>query len=223
MRHALVDKRVAGIIRWLERLKQSYSSGAMENALIEAECAKADLEILRADVWNKISTFSDLNEPIETKRNKIFGNIINFSKIGFLTLIIILTAVFPISREPFAEQSTRIIEEDKTQLVLAEPVQIIYEEPVAKLANLKTQETYKAAKNDVQKTQKNQSKIQAVQTAPKTQKKQAVENVEKNERIEKAEKIEKIEKKVAYEELFSLMQTGQRALKNNNSVVKISK
>ena len=47
----LLDKRVAGIIRWLERLKKSYSAGSMENALMDAECARADLENLRLDVW----------------------------------------------------------------------------------------------------------------------------------------------------------------------------
>ena len=46
----LVEKRVAGIIRWLERLKKSYSSGALESALMDAECARADLENLRLAV-----------------------------------------------------------------------------------------------------------------------------------------------------------------------------
>ena len=48
----LADKRIDGIIRWLERLKKSYKSGAMESALMDAECARADLEMLRQEVWS---------------------------------------------------------------------------------------------------------------------------------------------------------------------------
>lgn len=46
-----MEKRIAGIIRWLERFQRSYRSGALENALMDAECARADLETLRQDVW----------------------------------------------------------------------------------------------------------------------------------------------------------------------------
>ena len=203
MRHALVDKKVAGIIRWLERLKQSYSSGAMESALMEAECARADLEILRADVWQKISA-----ESYGFQQNKVLERIMKFSKIGFLTLIIVLLTVFPISKDPL--QSAKVIEEDKSKLVLAEPIQIIYEEP--KLSKTQNQSTVSQtetktvhkvsakAKPDVTKTQKNSVQVQPTQPSPPVN-----------------------QKKVAYEELFSLMQTGQRALKNNSSVVKISK
>lgn len=49
-----MEKRVAGIVRWLERFQRSYKSGAMESALMDAECARADLEILRRDVWSSL-------------------------------------------------------------------------------------------------------------------------------------------------------------------------
>ena len=45
-----MEKRVAGIVRWLERFQRSYKSGSMESALMDAECARADLETLRRDV-----------------------------------------------------------------------------------------------------------------------------------------------------------------------------
>lgn len=88
----LVDKKVAGIIRWLERLKTSYSSGAMESALMDAECARADLENLRLDVWATL-------EPKTQTGNKFFSRVMNFSRVASLTALIVLTAVFPISKE----------------------------------------------------------------------------------------------------------------------------
>ena len=198
MRHALVEKRIDGINRWLERLKQSYTSGAMENALMDAECAKADLEILRADVWNKI-------QPRESDKNKFILRTVNFSKIAFLTLIIILLAVFPISKEiPVAP-----LKEDKNKIVLAEPIQIIYEHE-SKYETPKPVQTVAKVNNNVNNN---------VATKPKRSVIQA-ETV-KNIKPEKPAKLEKAEKRVAYDDIFSLIQTGQRALKNNESVVKI--
>ncbi|MBR0075427.1 MAG: hypothetical protein IJP96_06715 [Synergistaceae bacterium] len=197
MRHALVEKRIDGINRWLERLKQSYTSGAMENALMDAECAKADLEILRADVWNKI-------QPRESDKNKFILRTVNFSKIAFLTLIIVLLAVFPISKEiPVAP-----LKEDKNKIVLAEPIQIIYEHE-SKYETPKPVQTVAKVNNNVNNNvaKPKRSVIQA-------------ETV-KNLKPEKPAKLEKAEKRVAYDDIFSLIQTGQRALKNNESVVKI--
>ena len=51
-----VERRVDGIIRWLERFQSSYHSGALENALMDAECARADIENLRLDIWSRVGT-----------------------------------------------------------------------------------------------------------------------------------------------------------------------
>ena len=49
-----MEKRVAGIIRWLERCVKAYKDGAVESALMDAECARADIEALRGDLWRKL-------------------------------------------------------------------------------------------------------------------------------------------------------------------------
>ena len=51
-----MEKRVAGIIRWLERCIKAYKAGAVESALMDAECAKADMEALRSELWKKVET-----------------------------------------------------------------------------------------------------------------------------------------------------------------------
>jgi len=48
-----MEKRVAGIIQWLERCIKAYKNGAVENALMDAECARADIEVLRGELWKK--------------------------------------------------------------------------------------------------------------------------------------------------------------------------
>ena len=203
MRYALVDKRVAAIIRWLERLRQSYNAGAVESALMDAECARADLENLRRDVWTEVM-------PEELRVNKNFSRLISFSKAAFLAVLIILVAVVPLSKEKTAPA----LEYDKKSIVLAEPVIIIREYDVNENINITETEAPAAAKNKKNPKTPILKKTQAITASEKSQ---------KIERAEKYEKVEKNEKAVAYEDIFSLMQTGQRALKNNNdnSVVKI--
>lgn len=120
MRHLVIDRQIAGIIKWLERLKGSYSSGAMEKALMEAECARADLEYLRQDVWDKVKPGS----LSLFRRHKFLSALIAFSRPAFLALLIILLAVVPISREIPAPA----VKYDRSKIVLAEPVLIIRED-----------------------------------------------------------------------------------------------
>jgi len=48
-----MERRVAGIIKWLERCIKAYKSGSVESALMDVECARADIEILRGELWKK--------------------------------------------------------------------------------------------------------------------------------------------------------------------------
>ena len=187
----VVDKRVAGIICWLERLKQSYSSGAMEVALMDAECAKADLEILRADVWKKI-------KPKENHKNKIFSLALSFAKPFLLAVIIVMLMVFPISKEI---NSPLTVIEKKEELVLAEPI-IIIREPKNETPHI----PQKIAKSPKRLTP--------------SQPQKTVTSVVKSENLEKVDKDKKV-KTVPYDEIFSLVQTGHRALKKDNSVIKV--
>ena len=191
----LVDKKVAGIIRWLERFKKSYSSGAVESALMDAECARADLENLRHDVW---ATLDPNLKPV----NKNFSRLINFLRISSLSLIIVLTAVFPISKDVQAPA----VEYKKNEITLAEPIIIVREEKI------KTENEFHIANNNNIKSKKPAKTSNIKRTSPG-----APEKIKTN----KIEKTEIQQKSVAYDKVFSLMQTGQRALKNNSSVIKV--
>ena len=195
----LVDKKVAGIIRWLERFKKSYSSGAVESALMDAECARADLENLRHDVW---ATLDPNVKPV----NKNFLRFINFLRISSLSLIIVLTAVFPISKDVQAPA----IEYKKNEITFAEPIIIVREEKI-KIKNENENEFHIENNNNI-KAKKPVKTANIKRTPPA-----APEKIKTN----KIEKTEIQQKSVAYDKVFSLMQTGQRALKNNSSVIKI--
>ena len=49
-----MERRIAGIIRWLERCLRAHKAGALESALMDVECARADIEHLRNEIWTTL-------------------------------------------------------------------------------------------------------------------------------------------------------------------------
>ena len=188
----LVEKRVAGIIKWLERLKKSYSSGAMESALMDAECARADLEDLRLDVWEKVS-------PSAHRDNAVLSRVMSCARTVSLSAIIVKMSVVPLSRDFKAPE----IEPLKNARAYAGPIVVFREyEPPAP-----------------EQTPKPEAKI-----AESSPKKQPAQKRIAQKRAQIPAKIETKHKSsgtVPYDKVYSLIQTGQRALKNNTSVIKI--
>ena len=155
---------------------------------MDAECARADLENLRLDVWAVL-------EPGVKPENKFFSRFLNFAKITSLAAVIVMLTVFPISQEIKAP----VIEHKKENLTLAEPIIIIRED-----------------------NKKSEIKVKNENYAVKPKKPTRTANVKKPQIIQaKTEtKPEPEQKTVAYDKVFSLVRTGERALKNNSSIIK---
>ena len=104
MRERKLERRIDGIISWLERMKSSYRQGQVESAYMDVECARADLEDLRTDVFSGISM---------RRQPSILPKVIT------LAVIVMMMMVKPLSREivpeyvPVAEihEEARPIEE----------------------------------------------------------------------------------------------------------------
>ena len=188
----LVEKRVAGIIRWLERLKKSYSSGAMESALMDAECARADLENLRRDVWAEV-------RPSSRHENAIFLRVMSSVRTLSLAVIIVMLSVVPLSRE-----------------VIAPVKQAVNPEPVHTGPIIVIREYEPPEWSDKPETPQVQPRKQTAQkrTAPKRMQTARISTAP-------AAGTQLSGGSVPYDKVYSLIQTGQRALKNNSSVIKI--
>lgn len=190
MRYSVLDKRVAAIIRWLERMKKSYSDGAIESALMDAECARADLETLRNDVWQKV-------RPSEHKSHDITIRILRYLS---LAVIVILFHVAPLAKDNLPLPTVTVTEEIHA-LTKSQPKPIIivreYEKPEVKPSKSES-------------SPRRQSRRQAVQ-----------KKVQVNQKT--ASSRQAVQKTVPYDKVFSLVQTGQRALKENTSVISIKK
>ena len=216
----IVEKKIAVINKWLERLVQSYKSGAMENALLEAECAKADLEDLRQDVWAKIirpakkSGFS-LNAFNFNVMSKSFSGVL------ILSVLIVMLMVVPIKKDVLpvtANNPVKVKIENEVvnnnnsvkNNLSAENLKPVQAQTQIQITNNK--KTAPAKKRNAAPSKKlavksthNQSNANAKMTANEIQNKSPENN----------------RKKIPYDSVFYLMQTGERALKNNNSVINI--
>ena len=84
MRVLNVSARIDAVIHWLERMKTSYTSGHAECAYLDAECARADLEVLRREAFCSI----------RPRRTHIAANII---RSVFLCAVFLLSIASPVS------------------------------------------------------------------------------------------------------------------------------
>ena len=199
-----VEKKVAGIIKWLERLKKSYSSGAMESALMDAECARADLEDLRLDVWEKVS-------PSAHRNSAVLSRVMNCARTFSLSVIIVMMSVVPLSREVKAPE----IEPVKDVRAYAAPIVVFreYEAPV--FEQTLTPERTPKPEHKTADSSLSASSPQKKQTPQKrTAQKHTQTPARQNQTAKPAATV-------PYDKVYSLIQTGQRALKNNSSVIKI--
>lgn len=185
----LVEKRIAGIIKWLERFSRSYSSGQIESALMDAECARADLEDLRNAVWLKVG------RKVHT-RPGVLARILGCVRTLSLAAIIVMTMVVPLSREVSAPS----VEYDRAEVVLAEPIIIVREDEAEAFSHANHPHVKKPAPAKRKTTP-------AAATPPK--------------RTPPKQESKPQTASVPYDKVYSLVQTGQRALKNNSSVIKI--
>ena len=169
-------------------MKKSYSDGAIESALMDAECARADLETLRNDVWQKV-------KPFEHKSSGIMIRILRYLSFA---VIVILFHVAPMAKDNVPSPT---VTEEIHALTQPQPKPIIvvreYEKPEVKPSKAESSPRRQSRRQVTQKrVQVNQKTVSSRQTAQKT---------------------------VPYDKVLSLVQTGQRALKENTSVISIKK
>lgn len=179
-----VEKRADGIIRWLERMKSAYTSGKVESAYIDAECARADLEDLRSSMF----------EGITCERHSNFWSI---TRAVILASAIIISSANPLSREKMPPSDTHTVSA-KIDGEIVSP---------------RTEESQPA--NHITHLQN-----QTASAPPKTRRTRKAPSPKRTEKIIPKTKPQP-EKTVAYDKINALTETGQRALKNSRTVIKI--
>ncbi|MBR1437069.1 MAG: hypothetical protein IJ587_00900 [Synergistaceae bacterium] len=104
------EKRADAIIKWLERLKKSYRSGAIESAFLDAECARAEIEDLRVNIFSGMKA--------KDNASRLSGFLV-IPRIILMSIVIVMVMVSPLSREVKAAIPN----------VIPEPQAVISEKP----------------------------------------------------------------------------------------------
>lgn len=176
---------------------------------MDAECARADLENLRLAVWEKVKP-----APAKPKFSLHIRSLLRPLVIAAIAAPLVCSAtardiVPPDTALKASSATVGDIENSlaKSTAKAAEVAPNLDAEPVLIAANVPQKASIPAKPQEVSK----KSTRRVSQSAPQAKRKPAS--------LEPAKS--KPAKSVAYDKVFSLMQTGQRALKNNNSVVKV--
>ena len=185
-----MERRIAAIIRWLERFQNSYRAGAMENALMDAECARADLEDLRLDVWARVE------QPPAPQR---FGIRAAWA-LPLTMVVIILTTASPLARTMAREAAVK--------------------------QELHSREEPRASATEGGRPSLQAPKPVRRDAVPRSRARGAVTSTKGRPLPEDNADTRQAGTQMgvpASDKVFSLLQTGARALKNEDPAIKISR
>ncbi len=87
-----MDKQIRKVQKWLERCLIACRADSWENALAEMECANAEMEMARKELWTIVEN--------QGKNDRVrFRNLLtNTARAGVLALLIIFASAMPLSR-----------------------------------------------------------------------------------------------------------------------------
>lgn len=189
-----MDRRIAGIIRWLERFQSSYRSGAIESALMDAECARADLEDLRSDVWRSVGA---ARTPRRVRRAVV-------TWLASLVLLAVLAVPSPLSRE-----------EGLAGLPLRHEARAVAQEPERRV------ETPLPA--PAESAPVPPRSVKAERRPPSDRRTRAAAPAPRLQRVTAVRPSPQEGGTVPYDKMFLLLQTGARALRNEGPAIRIDR
>lgn len=198
-----MERRIAGIVRWLERCLKACKAGALESALMDVECARADVERLRDEVWKKLEGLHGTREH---------GRFAGTPLKAFLgAVLVVLTMATPVAL--FQEGLPREKQERET-------VTLEWVTPDEKtlLGNLRK---HLSDSNPFVSIQQPQTPSRQPELPPQAAERNHVARAAPREELKSAVRDNAIE--IPYDRIISLVQTGEKAMKNDEPAIKIEK
>jgi hypothetical protein len=210
-----MERRIAGIVRWLERCLKACNTGALESALMDVECARVDLESLRNEVWAELE-----RKNAGKSRMGVLAGTFRVASVAFM---VVLATATPLARF----QEVRPHPEPAVSLEWVTP------DEKALLSSLRR---HLSESNSFAAVPEPEEKADAPATAKTTKAKPpvAMRSEKRSPRSEMNAKPDRImnEKSgtsagemtnVPYDRIMMLMQTGEKALKNERPVITIER
>ena len=200
-----MERRVAGIIRWLERCVKAYKNGAVESALMDAECAKADMDTLRGDLWKKLE-----GRSVRARRASFF----KASEAFLWALGIVLITAAPLTlQQDGAVRENRVDENFTLEWVTPDEIEL--------LGNLRkrpdeTVAFLESPMNSVNTAPEEPIAEPQIVPVPVPVPVRAAEPVRRRspEPPSLTSAQRKPETSLSYDSILSLIETGERAMKN---------
>ena len=205
-----MEKRIAGIVRWLERCLSACRAGVMENALMDVECARAEIERLRDEVWRKTECL--YAEKAQKRRNLAFFD--KLLRVSFGAMVFVLAIATPLA---FVAQN-----EERNERVVSLELEWVTPDEKTLLSNLRKHLSDNNAFASIQaETLVYESRSEGFKELDEKKEltKKAIPS-KPTKALEMDEKMMK-ETRIPYDRILSLVQTGEKALKNEQPAIRI--
>lgn len=85
-----MEKKIARIYRWLERCAKACAADSWNSALLDVECAKAELEDVRTEIWSKTEGVCQVRP---TRRGALV------LKASFLSVVLLFSLAAPLAMQ----------------------------------------------------------------------------------------------------------------------------
>jgi hypothetical protein len=188
-----MEKRIAAIIRWLERSLEAHKAGELESALMDVECAQADMDILRDGVW------SGLDRRQAAKRRRFFVDLAAaLFKVGLGAACAILATATPLALPPERHWEAAGVAKEAAPKPAA----------VSERENQPARTTIHMA----------DKRAELPQAAPQSERQG---NVNTNDTKTNNINTNNTNTNLSYENILALVQTGEKALKNERPAIEI--
>ncbi|MDR1378187.1 MAG: hypothetical protein LBJ36_03970 [Synergistaceae bacterium] len=211
-----VEKRIAGIARWLDRCLKAYKTGALESALMDAECARADVELLRNEVWEKL----EKQYTVRTRKRDAWLP----AKVAFWAMTVVLAAATPVALLENVPRGEKALwtGQDSPSLEWVTP------DEKTLLSNLRK---HLSDANSFASAQRSEEKEEKIDFKPVTATAVAMGKfAEKPAVILKTPSPEPTKDsegpetpRIPYDRILSLVRTGEKAMKQQESIIVIER
>jgi len=209
-----MERRVAGIIKWLERCIKAYKDGAVENALMDAECARADIEILRGELWKKAE-------------NRARTRVRRFSFLKTAEAFLLACGIMLLAATPLALQQDRPTRNSKAEEYLTlewitpderELLTNLRRAPVEPLAMVIEPERPIA---DVLAVPIIAVEPAVLERRVEPARRRSPEPPPRVEQVKQTERREQMEPSLSYDRILWLIETGERAMNNDIPAIRV--
>lgn len=215
-----MKKRIARVRFWLDRLSAACESGRWDSAAIEADSLTAEARQIRDDLWEKAGDAA-VNDKYRNSRRQLSF----WLKSATVAAAIVLAATFPVALE--SERPLRPVAKSGPEVPALERLSWVSAEEEELLKMLRAELNKNSGAIEVKEIKAAKAPVKRAPQRPKAEPEKAAESktVPVVAPLTKAPAVKepKVEEHAGLneEDMISLLEIGQKALKGGKPAIKI--